>query len=120
MDEKEMAQHLDEENARYVETKKEEERLWRTYRDLCRSMLDLEADEQSATAKLAYTSAQLAKLSKTNVFNLTFHIWHSGHFGTINGFRLGRLPDDQVEWSEINAAWGQTVLLLKVYINFIS
>ena len=30
---------------------------------------------------------KLNKLKKTNVFNATFHIWHSGHFGTINGFR---------------------------------
>ena len=37
---------------------------------------------------------------------------HDGHFGTINGLRLGRLPTFIVEWSEINAAWGQVVLLL--------
>uniref|UniRef100_H2YYT7 Atg6 BARA domain-containing protein n=1 Tax=Ciona savignyi TaxID=51511 RepID=H2YYT7_CIOSA len=37
---------------------------------------------------------------------------HQGHFGTINGFRLGRLPGANVEWTEINAAWGQVVLLL--------
>ena len=37
---------------------------------------------------------------------------HDGHFGTINGLRLGRLPTFLVEWSEINAAWGQVVLLL--------
>lgn len=37
---------------------------------------------------------------------------YNGHFGTINGFRLGRLPTVPVEWSEINAAWGQSVLLL--------
>ncbi|KAK6329098.1 hypothetical protein J4Q44_G00010760 [Coregonus suidteri] len=36
---------------------------------------------------------------------------HSGQFGTINNFRLGRLPSVPVEWNEINAAWGQTVLL---------
>ena len=27
-------------------------------------------------------------------------------------FRLGRLPSVPVEWNEINAAWGQTALLL--------
>lgn len=37
---------------------------------------------------------------------------YNGQFATINGFRLGRLPNQPVEWSEINAAWGQTVLLL--------
>lgn len=37
---------------------------------------------------------------------------HDGPFGTISGFRLGRTPDVAVEWDEINAAWGQAVLLL--------
>jgi beclin len=32
-------------------------------------------------------------------------------FGTISGFRLGRYKDE-VKWSEVNAAWGQAVLLL--------
>jgi len=62
--------------------------------------------------QLNYARTQLDKLQKTNVFNATFHIWHNGHFGTINTFRLGRLPSAPVDWSEINAAWGQTVLLL--------
>ncbi|XP_032296816.1 beclin-1 isoform X3 [Coturnix japonica] len=42
---------------------------------------------------------------------------HSGQFGTINNFRLGRLPSVPVEWNEINAAWGQTVLLLHALAN---
>ena len=33
---------------------------------------------------------QLERLKKTNVFNDAFHIWHDGHFGTINTFRLGK------------------------------
>jgi len=61
---------------------------------------------------LNYAQFHLDKLKKTNVFNTTFHIWHKGHFGTINNFRLGRLPSAPVDWSEINAAWGQTTLLL--------
>lgn len=32
-------------------------------------------------------------------------------FGTISGFRLGRHKED-VKWSEVNAAWGQALLLL--------
>jgi len=72
----------------------------------------------------------LEKLERTNVYNDAFCIGHDGVFGTINGLRLGRVPgvpvcisqlplkDDkadpllQVEWAEINAAWGQTLLLL--------
>ena len=66
---------------------------------------------------LCYAQMQLDKLKKTNVFNAIFHIWHSGQFGTINNFRLGRLPSVPVEWNEINAAWGQTVLLLHALGN---
>jgi len=61
---------------------------------------------------LKYVESQLERLEKTNALNATFHIWHSGHFGTINTFRLGRLPSEPVDWNEINAAWGQTALLL--------
>ena len=37
---------------------------------------------------------------------------YSGPFGTINGFRMGRTPNMQVDWHEINAGWGQCALLL--------
>jgi hypothetical protein len=53
-----------------------------------------------------------AHAQSTNVLNDTFRIWHDGPFGTICGFRLGRTPEHPVDWNEINAAWGQAVLLL--------
>lgn len=90
----------------------EEIKYWKAYSDYKRQVLELEDDQRSVENNIKYTQAQLDKLKKTNVFNSTFHIWHNGHFGTINGFRLGRLPSIPVEWAEINAAWGQTVLLL--------
>lgn len=55
-------------------------------------------------------------LRNTNVYNDSFYIWHDGQFGTINGFRLGKLPDENVEWGEINAAWGQVCLLLQTMV----
>lgn len=55
---------------------------------------------------------QLRRLQATNVYNHVFNIWHDGPFGTISGFRLGRTSSCPVEWDEINAAWGQAVLLL--------
>ena len=107
-------------------------------------------------ARTEVARVQLAALQETNVLNDAFHIWHDNEFGTINSFRLGRLPrihvsvgkcevlvsnwddDDvagenrlsgfdircarlvtgvaswgwQVEWDEINAAWGQASMLL--------
>jgi beclin 1 len=57
-------------------------------------------------------SENLDRLSHTNVFDDAFHISWDGHFATINGFRLGRLPSQPVEWAEISAALGQALLLL--------
>ncbi|XP_071447356.1 beclin-1-like protein [Hetaerina americana] len=91
---------------------REEERYYREYSRHRREFLLTEDEFRSLECQLHYAQTQLDKLKKTNVFNATFHIWHSGHFGTINNFRLGRLPSAPVDWSEINAAWGQTALLL--------
>jgi len=94
------------------ELEKEEERYWREYSRHKQRLLQAEDEYRSLDSQLRSTQTQLEKLKKTNVFNATFHIWHSGHFGTINGFRLGRLPSVPVDWTEVNTAWGQTVLLL--------
>ncbi|KAL1130119.1 hypothetical protein AAG570_013058 [Ranatra chinensis] len=91
---------------------REEESYRREYSKHKNEYIFIEDEHKSLECQLAYAKAQLDKLEKTNVFNATFHIWHSGHFGTINNFRLGRLPSAPVDWSEINAAWGQTALLL--------
>lgn len=66
----------------------------------------------TAQQSLVHDQHQLERLQRTNVYNDTFCIGHDGSFGTINGLRLGRLPNQSVEWAEINAAWGQTLLLL--------
>uniref|UniRef100_UPI00358F598F beclin-1 isoform X3 n=1 Tax=Myxine glutinosa TaxID=7769 RepID=UPI00358F598F len=92
-------------------------RYQREYGEFKRQLLECEDEQRSADNQMRYAQMQLDKFKKTNVFNATFHIWHSGHFGTINNFRLGRLPSVPVEWSEINAAWGQTVLLLHALAN---
>uniref|UniRef100_A0A5S6QQQ8 Atg6 BARA domain-containing protein n=1 Tax=Trichuris muris TaxID=70415 RepID=A0A5S6QQQ8_TRIMR len=89
-----------------------EKELWRTYRDYRRKVLDLDMEIQGAKNHLSHSTTLLNKLMRSNVFDLTFHIWQSGQFGTINGFRLGHLPKHNVDWSEVNAALGQTVLLL--------
>ncbi|RKO93770.1 Atg6/Beclin, partial [Blyttiomyces helicus] len=74
-------------------------------------------EKESIDLRLQYASKQLEKLKKTNVYNDTFRIWHDGPFGTINGFRMGRLPNQPVDWSEINAAMGQALLLLDTLAN---
>ncbi len=83
-------------------------------------------EEKSRLSELQSCSLKrLEYLKKANVYNDAFHIWHDGPFGTINGslfilcpffiwsgLRLGKLPGQPVEWSEINAAWGLAVQLL--------
>ncbi|XP_077773669.1 beclin-1 isoform X3 [Podarcis muralis] len=101
------AERLDHEEAEYQ----------KEYSEFKRQQLELDDELKSVDNQMRYAQMQLDKLKKTNVFNATFHIWHSGQFGTINNFRLGRLPSVPVEWNEINAAWGQTVLLLHALAN---
>lgn len=90
----------------------DEDKYRKEYSKYRRELMLSEDEYRSLECQITYAHSQLEKLKRTNVFNVTFHIWHSGHFGTINTFRLGRLPSAPVDWSEINAAWGQTALLL--------
>ncbi|KAJ2925147.1 hypothetical protein H1R20_g11944, partial [Candolleomyces eurysporus] len=92
----------------------EEAEFWRSHND---QLLAVEQQNaQLATLRAAYAAdaATLERLEKTNVYNDAFCIGHDGVFGTINGLRLGRVPGVPVEWAEINAAWGQTLLLLYI------
>lgn len=95
-----------------VRLKTEEQKYWREYTKHRRDLMLADDEKRSLDCQIMYTQYHLDQLKKTNIFQITFHIWQSGSFGTINGFRLGRLPTAPVDWSEINAAWGQTVLLL--------
>ncbi|XP_066157399.1 beclin-1-like protein [Euwallacea fornicatus] len=102
---------------------KEEDVYWKECVRHKQEWLDAEDEGQSLKCQLSSAESHLEKLKHTNVFNGAFHIWHQGHFGTINNFRLGTLPSVPVTWSEINTAWGQTVLLFctlarKINLNF--
>ncbi|KAI0645911.1 APG6-domain-containing protein [Trametes meyenii] len=90
----------------------EEAEFWRQHN--AHLLKSAEQVSQLAALRAAYAadSATLDKLERTNVYNDAFCIGHDGVFGTINGLRLGRVPGVPVEWAEINAAWGQTLLLL--------
>lgn len=91
---------------------KQNQTYWTEYNQLKYQLFNLDDELLSAENQLAYYNQRIDRLSRTNVLNATFHIWHTGNFATINGFRLGRLPKEPVSWDEINAAWGQCVLLL--------
>lgn len=49
-------------------------------------------ERDAILAKIEVSQAHLELLKRTNVLNDAFPIWYDGEFGTINNFRLGRLP----------------------------
>lgn len=61
----------------------------------------------------AYMLVQVAEnatqLSERSALSDLFKIRHVDGFPSINGYRLGRAPDDKrrLHWNEINAAWGE-------------
>jgi len=91
---------------------KEEQEFWREKNSFSLRLEAFQNERDGVNLQYDHDSRQLEKLQRTNVYNDTFCIGHDGYFGTINGLRLGRLPNQPVEWTEINAAWGQTLLLL--------
>lgn len=99
---------------------KEEEQFWLSRNSFDEQEYTLRTDLEALQQKYAHDQRQYEKLQRTNVYNDTFFISHDGNFGTINGLRLGRLPNINVEWSEINAAWGQTLLLLQTLAERLS
>lgn len=90
----------------------EEEKFWRERNAFAMRLAEFQNVRDSVNLQYDHDSQQLEKLQRTNVYNDTFCISHDGKFGTINGLRLGRLSNVPVDWPEINAAWGHTVLLL--------
>ncbi|KAG6897518.1 hypothetical protein C0992_000744 [Termitomyces sp. T32_za158] len=90
----------------------EEAEFWRAHNDHLLTAEQQAAQSASLRAAHAADVNTLEKLERTNVYNDAFCIGHDGVFGTINGLRLGRVPGVPVDWTEINAAWGQTLLLL--------
>ncbi|KAF9971845.1 autophagy protein 6 [Actinomortierella ambigua] len=100
-----------------AELDKEEERYWQECNEFQMALQGFHDERDSLNLKYDYDARQLEKLHKANVYNDTFCISQDGGFATINGFRLGRLPDQPVDWPEINAAWGQTLLLLHTAAN---
>lgn len=122
IEQKKVDDQISEQHKELEKIEKQNETYWNEYNHLKYCLFNLDDDVLSAENQMRYAQNHLAKLRKTNILNATFHIWHTGHFATINGFRLGRLPKFPVDWNEINAAWGQCVLLLHCLakkINFV-
>ncbi|KAF2806599.1 autophagy protein Apg6 [Mytilinidion resinicola] len=89
-----------------------EQSFWHERNSFAGTLSAFQDERDRLNTRYDHDAKQLQRLQRTNVYNDTFCIGHDGFFGTINGLRLGRLSNPLVEWAEINAAWGQTCLLL--------
>lgn len=96
---------------------KDEEKFNKARNEFDLDMAELNGEKDRVESLYEKELNQFEKLQKVNVYNDVFCIGFDGYFGTINGLRLGRLKDIKVEWSEINAAWGQVLLLLATVTN---
>ena len=91
----------------------EEEAFWRSRNAFESELLRYQNERDALKVACEHDAQQLEQLRRTNVYNDALHITSDGTFATINGLRLGRLPPKHnVDWSEINAAWGYAALLL--------
>jgi beclin 1 len=91
----------------------EEQAFWRSRNAFALTLNSLQNERDAVNAAYDHDAQQLERLQRSNVYNDVFCIGHDGSFATINGLRLGRLPPPQnVDWPEINAAWGTAALLL--------
>jgi len=94
------------------DARKLEEECWWNQGDYWKQLDARREELDSLELRTKLNAGTRELLEVTSVLNDAFCIWYDGAFGTIGGLRLGRLPDVPVEWSEINAAWGQVALLL--------
>lgn len=105
-------QEIEEEKKDKKAVETDEEAYWKLYSAHRHQQFQAVDEQMSLECQLQFAQANLDRLKQTNAFNAAFHLWHVGHFGTINGLRMGRLPTVPVDWTEINAAWGQVTILL--------
>ncbi|KAF2088318.1 autophagy protein Apg6 [Saccharata proteae CBS 121410] len=90
----------------------EETTFWRERNAFTMTLSEYQAERDRISNRYDHDVRQSLRLQRTNVYNDTFTISYDGQFATINGLRMGRTPATVVGWEEINAAWGQTCLLL--------
>ncbi|KAI1733198.1 autophagy protein apg6 domain-containing protein [Ditylenchus destructor] len=113
-EEKSLAQELDNKLEERKSVTESDAQLYKRLRDNHRILIEQSEEQRSLKAQLKFVNEQVQRLIRTNVLDMTFFIWKDGEYGTINGFRLGRLRHELVDWHEINAAFGQVAFLLLV------
>lgn len=91
-----------------------EDVYWHAYNTLILSLHEAADLRDVLQLHMERSEHDMEMLRQTNVLVDLFKISTDGAFGTISGLRLGSIPEFPVQWWEINAAWGQSVMLLDI------
>eukprot|EP00759_Apiculatamorpha_spiralis_P031408 PhF_6_TR3303/c0_g1_i1/m.4656/K08334/BECN, VPS30, ATG6; beclin len=91
---------------------KEEEAFWVEWNLVEAQQAERKESQLHWETRLDSQRKELTRLMKTNVLNECFHLSVDGHYATVNGLRIGKLPTPSPEATEVNAAWSNLVLLL--------
>lgn len=91
---------------------KKEERYWTLF-SVNQEVLQKVADQNFRVAqRIEFLHSEQNRLK--DPISHCFDIGYEEEFGTINGLRMGRIPNKSVEWDEINAALGLCALLVQL------
>ena len=111
------------EKSRQLQTMNEllsvEAKYWQAYSSLHLYLLNVADTRDSLQCKMERIEQHLSTINsgnglhRFNYFKICLSSSGVSPIGTINGFRLGTLPTEPVEWWEVNTAWGVAVLLLE-------
>jgi beclin 1 len=94
------------------------ERYWNEYNAFILESKELCDEEEKLDQKCRALEKEIQVCKSTNVYQDVFEIDCDRAIATINGCRLGMLPQEPVGWEEVNAALGRAALLLAQVIEF--
>ncbi|EMS64450.1 Beclin-1-like protein [Triticum urartu] len=98
-EEKKLKAAIEEAEKQYSEVSSEmkdlETKYWHEFNSFQFQLTSHQEERDAVLAKIEVSQVHLELLKRTNVLNDAFYISHDGVIGTINNFRLGRLPNVQ-------------------------
>lgn len=91
---------------------------WNDYNELMREVEEYQQEIEGHSVKIEDMQQEITLLKTKHVYQEVFNINIDGPIGSINGFRMGSLAKEKVEWREMNASFGRAALLLWQMIEF--
>lgn len=86
--------------------KNEKQQFWKQFNQYERDLVKFQEDLGQTQSSIKNIGVQYEFLKNCNSLHQMFPIATADDFGTICGFRLGRLSTNDVKWEEINMALG--------------